>query len=119
MANETTTQLKPIAGVKPPEVVTLYAPDGTAQPVAPVDAREILAANLGYTTEPPSAPPPVVTDDLPAHFPGLLSLKEAGITKLSELDGQTEEELTKIKGIGVPTAKQIIAKLKALQFTES
>lgn len=119
MKNEQTTSLKPILGAKPPETVTLYAPDGTAQQVAPVDAREILASNLGYTTEPPSAPAPVVTDDLPAHFPGLISLKEAGITKLSELDGQTEEELTEIKGIGEATAKQILAKLKALQFTES
>lgn len=39
-------------GEKPPELVTLYAPDGTSHSCSPVDAREILAAGLGYTTAP-------------------------------------------------------------------
>lgn len=41
---------------KPPEVRTIYAPDGTPHHCAPTDAREILAGGLGYTAEPPKSP---------------------------------------------------------------
>jgi hypothetical protein len=44
-------------GEKPPEVWTVYAPDGTPHKCAPCDAREILAAGLGYTSEPSAAAP--------------------------------------------------------------
>jgi hypothetical protein len=56
---------------------------------------------------------------IPIDFPGALSLKEAGITELSQLGGKTEDDLTAIKGIGKATAKQIIARLLAMQFTET
>lgn len=36
------------------EFVVLFAPDGSRWEGAPVDARAILAAKLGYTTEPVS-----------------------------------------------------------------
>ena len=36
------------------ESITLYAPDGSVWTGAPVDARAILAAGLGYTTDPPA-----------------------------------------------------------------
>ena len=38
---------------KSPEFVTIYAPDGSPHSCAPVDAREILAGGLGYTSAPP------------------------------------------------------------------
>lgn len=41
-------------GEKPPEVWTVYAPDGTPHSCAPCDAREILSGGLGYTSEPPA-----------------------------------------------------------------
>lgn len=53
--NSQTTSFTPITAPKPPEHITLYAPDGLAQAYAPVDAREILASGRGYTTEPPNA----------------------------------------------------------------
>ena len=46
---------------KPPEMMTLYAPDGTTHHCAPVDAREILASGAGYTTEPPEREPAKLT----------------------------------------------------------
>lgn len=50
-------------GEKPPEVWTVYAPDGTEHKCAPCDAREILAAGNGYTAEPPAAPPAPLTGE--------------------------------------------------------
>jgi hypothetical protein len=50
-----TTQRKQITGQPAPDYVTIYAPDGSSHKCAPVDAREILAAGLGYTAEPPAA----------------------------------------------------------------
>ncbi|MBK9316913.1 MAG: hypothetical protein IPM55_22105 [Acidobacteria bacterium] len=55
MANEQTTQFKPITKGPMPQVITIYAPDGSPHKCAPVDAREILASGLGYTAEPPVA----------------------------------------------------------------
>ena len=49
-----TTQHKRLTGQKPPERVTIYAPDGSPHDCAPVDAREILASGNGYTLEPSS-----------------------------------------------------------------
>lgn len=125
MATGQTTQLKPITGAKPPEVVILYAPDGSPHKCSPVDAREILAANLGYTTEPPtppesSAPIPMPGDGMiPDDFPGALSLREAGYLSLAQLDGKTAEELVKLKGIGPATAKAIVDAYAKLSFTEN
>lgn len=35
------------------DFVTIYAPDGTPHECAPIDAREILAGDGGYSAEPP------------------------------------------------------------------
>lgn len=51
-------------GEKPPEVWVVYAPDGTSHQCSPVDAREILAAGLGYTTEPPAAVQALTGDNI-------------------------------------------------------
>lgn len=37
----------------PLQWATIYAPDGAPHHCSPVDAREILAAGIGYTLEPP------------------------------------------------------------------
>lgn len=63
MVRELTTQLKPITKGPMPQVVTIYAPDGSPHKCAPVDAREILASGLGYTAEPPVAGAVEVTDE--------------------------------------------------------
>jgi hypothetical protein len=54
MANAQTTRGQKL-GEKPPEVATIYSPDGKPHQCAPVDAREILARGLGYTAEPPAS----------------------------------------------------------------
>jgi len=36
------------------DAVTIFAPDGSPHVCAPVDAREILEAGLGYTADPPT-----------------------------------------------------------------
>lgn len=46
-------RLNPPTSAKPPSSVTIYAPDGSPHTVAPIDAREILASDAGYTSEPP------------------------------------------------------------------
>lgn len=121
MSSEQTTLFKPIKSAKPPEVVTIYGPEGTPHRCSPVDAREILASGNGYTAEAPGTDQPVtsVQRPIPADFPGALSLAQAGITDLSQLDGKTEAELTAIKGIGAATAKAILEAFAKLSFTES
>lgn len=57
----------------------------------------------------------IIHDD----FPGALSLRAAEITKLSQLANKAEADLTQIKGIGAATAKQILAKLQALNFADA
>lgn len=46
-------------GDKPPEVRTVYGPDGKPHVCSPLDAREILAAGAGYTAEPPAPQAPL------------------------------------------------------------
>lgn len=40
----------------PRNTITLYAPDGSPHICAPIDAREILASEAGYTETPPIKP---------------------------------------------------------------
>lgn len=63
------------------------------------------------------APQPA-NDDIPADFPGAVSLKESGITQLSQLAGKSDADLLAIKGIKAATAKAILNRLAALSFTD-
>ena len=47
-----TTAGQPIKTASPDRVV-LYAPDGTARDYWPVDVREVLASDCGYSVDPP------------------------------------------------------------------
>ena len=54
----------------------------------------------------------VVEDDLTEAFPGYRALSEAGITKRSEVEAMSDDELQGTKGIGPKTAADIREALK-------
>lgn len=56
-------------GEKPPEVATVYGSDGSPHSCSPLDAREILAAGLGYSSEPPAKPSEAKVEQQPEQQP--------------------------------------------------
>ena len=55
----------------------------------------------------------VTNTPLPDDFPGVISLREAGLVTYESLADKTLENLTAIKGIGNSTGQQILAALAA------
>jgi DNA uptake protein ComE-like DNA-binding protein len=75
-----------------------------------LDAEE-AELNTGSIGQPPASTqeaPSVDADAIPDDFPGHAALTEAGYSKLSQVNGLSEEELTEIPGIGPATAAKII-----------